>query len=215
MPWKSHDPREVDGGVSRVSRVPPTARASGVRVPTESLDERCGDEIVDADRSRCAGGLEEGAPRVVLAGHDALVPGGRLRLTSPLRSPVVPPCLLHRRGVVLAADRGDIHLRRRELQTHLLQRVRYDLRDGEIAKPLVVGRDDVPWRVLRARLLHGVLERLNVVGPELALGLFVRYVLTRVGGVDLAESNLLPGLDDELLPVVHEGGLPVAGVPIR
>src|SRR5207244_10378808 len=63
--------------------------------------------------------------------------------------------------------------------------------------------------------LHGVLERLNVVGPELALGLFVRYVLTRVGGVDLAESNLLPGLDDELLPVVHEGGLPVAGVPIR
>ena len=55
MPWKSHDPREVDGGVSRV---PPTARHSGARVPTESPDERFGDEIVDDDHFRCAGALE-------------------------------------------------------------------------------------------------------------------------------------------------------------
>ena len=77
-----------------------TETARPLRCPGSggALDKRCGDEIVDDDHFRCAGALEEGAPRVVLAGHDALVPGGRLRLTGPLRSPVVPPCLLHRRG---------------------------------------------------------------------------------------------------------------------
>src|SRR5262249_37067524 len=89
--------------------------------------------------------------------------------------------------------RGDIHLRRRELQPHLLQRVRDDLRDGEIAKPLVVGRDDVPGRVLRARLLHGVLERLDVGGPELALGV-----------VGLADLPVAPGV---LEPLVEAGEL--------
>src|SRR4029079_19650439 len=41
-----------------------------------------------------------------------------------------------------------------------------DLRDGEVARPVVVGRHDVPRRVLRRRLAQRVLVRFGEVVPQ-------------------------------------------------
>ena len=85
--------------------------------------------------------------------------------------------------MVLAPHRGDVDMGLRQLQVHLVHGIRDDLGDGEIAEPFVVGRNDVPWRVLRARPLHRFLERCDVVGPQGALGV-----------VALADLPLPPGV---------------------
>jgi hypothetical protein len=77
---------------------------------------------------------------------------------------------LARRRVVLAANIRDVDVRRRQLQPHVVHRVRDDLRYREVAEPLVVCRNDVPGGVLRARQGHGVLVRVHVLRPQLAFG---------------------------------------------
>ena len=72
--------------------------------------------------------------------------------------------------MVFAPDVFDVDPRGRQFQPHVAHGVRDDLRDSEVPKPLVVRRDDVPRRVARAGLLQGVLERGDVLRPELALG---------------------------------------------
>jgi hypothetical protein len=48
--------------------------------------------------------------------------------------------LLRRRGVILATNFCNVHLRRRQFQVHVLQCVGDDLGNSQVAKPLVVGR---------------------------------------------------------------------------
>ena len=54
------------------------------------------------------------------------------------------------RGVEFAPDRSYVHVRRRQLQAHLVHGVGNDLRYGEVAELLVVRRNNVPGRALRA-----------------------------------------------------------------
>ena len=54
------------------------------------------------------------------------------------------------------------------LQVHSLQRVHHDVGDGQMREPLMIGRNDVPGRVLGAGVVDHVLVRLHVVIPALA-----------------------------------------------
>ena len=72
-------------------------------------------------------------------------------------------------GMIFAPDVRKVNRRRWKREFELLHRVGDDLRDGEIAEPLVIRRDHVPGRVRRAGRVDRVLERLDVVVPKLAL----------------------------------------------
>src|SRR5215471_18434971 len=54
-----------------------------------------------------------------------------------------------RRGILVIEPPNffEIDRRLRQLQLHIIKGVGDDLRDGEIAKPLVIGRNDKPRRV--------------------------------------------------------------------
>jgi len=62
-------------------------------------------------------------------------------------------------------------MRRRQLQAHLVHGIGNDLRYRKVAEPLVVRRNDIPGRSLRAGQGHGVLIRIHVLRPQLALGI--------------------------------------------
>ena len=72
--------------------------------------------------------------------------------------------------MVLAADVRDVHARGWQLQAHPIHRIGDDLRYRKVAEPLVVCRNDVPGRTLRAGHSHGILIGLDVLRPQLALG---------------------------------------------
>src|SRR5262249_26387158 len=75
------------------------------------------------------------------------------------------------RRMIFAADFRDVDARRRQLQAHLVHGVGDDLGDCQIAKPLVIGWNDEPGRVLGAGLFHRVLVCRDVFRPQLALGI--------------------------------------------
>jgi hypothetical protein len=50
-------------------------------------------------------------------------------------------------------------------------RIRDDLRYSKIPEPLVVCRNNVPWRVLSARFFYGVFVSIQIVRPKLTLGI--------------------------------------------
>src|ERR1035441_7226220 len=56
-----------------------------------------------------------------------------------------------------------------EFETHRLQLVAQDLRDGQIAEPLTIRRDHVPGPSFGAALAHHVLVRVGILVPILAL----------------------------------------------
>jgi hypothetical protein len=74
------------------------------------------------------------------------------------------------RGVILPADIGEVHRRRRKRELEIVHRVSDHLRHCEIAEPLMIRRDHVPGGVLLAGRLDRILERLVVLVPERALG---------------------------------------------
>ena len=51
----------------------------------------------------------------------------------------------------------------------LLQRIHQNPADGEIAKPFVIRRDDVPWRILGIAASDGLLVSFLIIIPELPL----------------------------------------------
>ncbi len=70
--------------------------------------------------------------------------------------------LLLESGVILAPDVGKVDRGWGEGELEPLHRVRHDLRNREVTKPLVVRRNDVPRRVFCTGRAHRVLERLFV-----------------------------------------------------
>jgi hypothetical protein len=78
------------------------------------------------------------------------------------------PLLVFRR-VIFATNVGNVDVRWWELQAHLVHRVRDDLRYTEVAKPLVVCGNNVPWRMLRARQCQRIFVCFDVLRPQLAL----------------------------------------------
>ena len=77
----------------------------------------------------------ENRPEQPVSGRAAVTAAVTRRLTPPARSP--QPHFRH------------VERRRRELHVHLLERLDDDLRDGEVAEPFVVRRDDEPRRLAR------------------------------------------------------------------
>ena len=69
--------------------------------------------------------------------------------------------------MVFPADHLQINLGLRHLHAQVFHGGRNDLRDRQVAKPLVIGRDDVPGRFFLAGLGKYVLERFGVVIPQL------------------------------------------------
>src|SRR5438876_7527823 len=61
-----------------------------------------------------------------------------------------------------------------KLHVHIFHVADNDLRNGQIAEPFVVGRNDKPGSVLRARLVKHVLECLRVIIPVVAF-LIIRF----------------------------------------
>src|SRR5208283_1885991 len=123
----------------------------------------------------------------------------RLLLARGYRRPVAAPrLLLLLRRMILATNRGNVHLRRRQLQIHVFQGVGDDCGDSEIAEPLVVGRDYKPRGMLGARPFHGFLERRDIVRPQLALrivGLADFPMARRIVKPPLEALELLGGAD--------------------
>ena len=54
--------------------------------------------------------------------------------------------------VILATNFSKVDARGRQLQVYVFQCVGDYLRDGEVAEPLVIRRDNIPWGVLGAGL---------------------------------------------------------------
>ena len=61
-----------------------------------------------------------------------------------------------------------------KLHIHIFHVTNNDLRNSQITKPLMVGRNDKPGSMLGARLVQHVLERLRVINPVVAF-LIVRF----------------------------------------
>src|SRR6516165_11777655 len=72
--------------------------------------------------------------------------------------------------VIFATNVGYVHMCWRQFQTHLIHSISDDLRNSEVAKPLVVRGNDVPGRMLGAGRCNSVLVRLHILWPQLALG---------------------------------------------
>src|SRR5580698_1089418 len=85
--------------------------------------------------------------------------------------------------MVLPADEFKVDLGLGCLDVHLLEGGGDDLRDGEIAKPLVIGGDDVPGSVVGAGLAKDGFIGANVVVPEFALAVVVFADLPVAGGI--------------------------------
>ena len=75
--------------------------------------------------------------------------------------------------MVLLADEFEIDLRLGRRDVHVLKGGGDDLRDGEIAKPLVISGDNVPGSVVGAGLVEDGFVGANVVVPEFALAVIV------------------------------------------
>jgi hypothetical protein len=98
----------------------------------------------------------------------------------------------------LAAISFEIDPRRRQLESHVFHGLGDDLRNGQVAEPLVVGGNDVPGRVLAAGLAQRLFVGFDVVGPELALGVvaFADFPVARRVVEPLLEAlELLLGAD--------------------
>ena len=65
----------------------------------------------------------------------------------------------------VALNVGNVHRRLRRLHVQLLEGLRDDLRYRQVAEPLVVRRNNKPWRVIRARLTQHLLEGGDVIVP--------------------------------------------------
>src|ERR1700745_190659 len=72
--------------------------------------------------------------------------------------------------MVFAANVRDIHVGWRQFQAPLMHRISYNLRHGEIAKPLVVRGNNIPWRALGAGRCNCLLVRLHILRPQLSFG---------------------------------------------
>src|SRR6266849_3249474 len=72
------------------------------------------------------------------------------------------------RLVIFAANFRQIHGRLWQLHIHFFHRAGNDLRNGQIAEPLMVCRDDEPGGALGTRLSERILERLSVITPIIA-----------------------------------------------
>ena len=107
---------------------------------------------------QCQGG-GMGPEKMLLSGV------GLWRLLSvPLAAMLLAVC-----RVVFAANVGDVHARRRKLQSHLLHCINDDSRYGQVTKPFMVCWDDIPGHTLRARHRKSVFVGLHVLRPQLTL----------------------------------------------
>src|SRR5271166_3865848 len=125
-------------------------------------------------------------------------------------------------SMIFTPDVREVNRRRGEGEVEIGHCVRHDLRHREIAKPLVVRRDHVPRRLAGAGGVHRVLERLDVVVPQLPFGIIgfadlpvARRVIKALR--ETCELLLLADVEEEFEdrgPIFGEQCLEVADAPV-
>jgi hypothetical protein len=85
--------------------------------------------------------------------------------------------------VIFSADIGEVDGGFGELDAEVFHGLNDDLRDGEVAKPFVIGGDDIPRRMFGAALVEDVFVSGLVAGPVFALGVIGFADFPAAGGI--------------------------------